>query len=392
MPTFTEQLVLLTIDEDGTSLPVREDSFVCALAGAALMDLAFGGRIDTDLQALVVTNRTLTSHPALDRVLTKIAARDAPAATGAWIRELCVEDADAIRDDVLAGFVERGALRLRPLRMPWRARGSDYVLLDTGAKREVLQRIEDALLTDAIPHPRDIALISLLDACDMLADLLPAGVVERSRARIDQLRNLELIGREVAGAVADVERAVVLALRARSARFRRLLLCLSVVAALATAATLLAPHIPIPDRFEADIFRRLWLDDSWQQWSGFVVTGVSVAALASVLLLRTTSTARLRATRWWRFSHIALGTCGVGALFLHTGFGLGANIHAALMGCFLAALLLGALVGVSTGGAQTLRKIGVGPKLRAYLLRLHIAALVPLPALLAIHVLVVYLY
>ena len=392
MPTFTEQLVLLTIDEDGTSLPVREDSFVCALAGAALMDLAFGGRIDTDLQALVVTNRTLTSHLALDRVLTKIAARDAPAATGAWIRELCVEDADAIRDDVLAGFVERGALRLRPPRMPWRARGSDYVLLDTGAKREVLQRIEDALLTDAIPHPRDIALISLLDACDMLADLLPAGVVERSRAPhrpvaqpgVDRARSGWRGGRRraygrprVAGAVGALSPVASLSLSCR---------CLG-----DGGDAVGAPH-PHPGSLRGRHLRAPLAGRQLATVERLFGHGDSVAALASVLLLRTTSTARLRATRWWRFSHIALGTCGVGALFLHTGFRLGANVHAALMSCFLAALLLGALVGVSTGGAQTLRKIGVGPNCAPYLLRLHIAALVPLPALLAIHVLVVYLY
>ena len=392
MPTFAEQLVLLTIDEDGAFLPVREDSLVCALAGAALMDLAFAGRIDTDLQALVAMDRTPTGDQALDRVLEKVAAREHPAQTRAWIRELCVEDADGIRDDVLAGFVADGTLGLRRRRMPWQPRTSGYALLDAGSRRDVLRRIEDALQTDAIPDSRDIALISLLDACDVLSALLPAGVIEGRRTRIDQLRELELIGREVAGAVADIERTVILALRARSARFRRLLFHLSAIGGLAAAATVLAPRVAIPERFGPNIFALIWQDDGWQQGSGFAVAGVSIVALISALLLKITPAARWRATRWWRLSHIALGIGGLVALFVHTGFGLGVNVHAALMSCFLAALLLGALVGVSTSGAQRLRKMGIGPKLRAYLLRLHIAALVPLPALLAIHMLVVYLY
>ena len=50
--TFSEELVLLLNDEDGTPLPIRQDVVACALAGTALMGLAFAYRIDTDLEAL----------------------------------------------------------------------------------------------------------------------------------------------------------------------------------------------------------------------------------------------------------------------------------------------------------------------------------------------------
>ena len=62
-------------DEEGEFLPVREHAFECAVAGAVLMDLAFEYRIDTDLQALAVTDPTPTGHPMLDRILAQIAAR-----------------------------------------------------------------------------------------------------------------------------------------------------------------------------------------------------------------------------------------------------------------------------------------------------------------------------
>ena len=197
MPTFAEQLVLLTIDGGGASLPVREEAFVCALAGAALMDLAFAGRIDTDLQALVVTDRTPTGHRALDGVLAKIAAQDEPVETRAWIGEWSVESADAIRDDVLAGFVERGTLRLCGRRMPWRVHAASYALVDESSKREALQRIDDVLHSDAIPEPHDIALIALLDAGDILPDVLPSGAIEPVRARIG---HYALWQAEIAGA------------------------------------------------------------------------------------------------------------------------------------------------------------------------------------------------
>lgn len=67
MLTFTEEILLLLGDEEGAFLPIRKHAFECALAGAVLMDLAFEYRIDTDLQALVVTDATPTGNPMLDQ-------------------------------------------------------------------------------------------------------------------------------------------------------------------------------------------------------------------------------------------------------------------------------------------------------------------------------------
>ena len=41
MLTFTEEVLLLLGDEEGAFLPVDKHAFDCALAGAALLDLAF---------------------------------------------------------------------------------------------------------------------------------------------------------------------------------------------------------------------------------------------------------------------------------------------------------------------------------------------------------------
>ena len=50
------------------------------------MDLAFAFRIDTDLQALVVTGPTPTGSLMLDSVMAKIAARTDIADTPTWVR------------------------------------------------------------------------------------------------------------------------------------------------------------------------------------------------------------------------------------------------------------------------------------------------------------------
>jgi len=392
MLTFVEELLLLSADEDDVLIPMQEDAYECAMAGAVLMDLAFACRIDTDLQTLVVSDHTPTGNSMLDRILAKIADRKQAVGTRTWIRDLSDDEAVAIQESALAGLVKRGILKHQEKKFLWISRSRRYVMVDGKARNEVRLRIESVLISEYIPDPRDIALISLLDACDILPDIFPGRWIELHRPRLEQLRKMDLIGREVAGAIADIERTIILAVRSRSTRFRKLLLALSVISVLATAVTLLAPRVSIPDRFGPTFFELLWFDGIWQEWSGYALLGLSGAGFMTATLRKWRPVARLGGSNWWRLAHIGFGICCALVLFVHTGFRIGANMNAALMISYLTMLMLGALAGISINGAPQLRRIGISPKPLYTLLKLHIIALYPLPALLIIHILIVYSY
>ncbi len=387
--TITEELVLLLLDDRAAFLPVPEHTLESVLTGAVLMDLAFAGRIDTDLESLIVTDRTPTGNPLLDRVLGAIA--DRPGVTDArhWVG-LLSGDTAGIGDHVLGSLAVRGILAARPRHSPW---APPFTFHDHAARREIRQRIGDTILTDDIPEPRDVALISLADACNILADIFPRREFAARDDRVAQLRRMDLIGREVAGRIADLEREILQALQARLARFRRALLALSAVGVLAVLATLLSPPVPIPDRFGPSYPQLLWLEGTWQEWTGYLLLGLTGAGLLAGALKRVRPLARGSRHARWRVAHTLLGLACVAALFAHTGFRFGANVNAVLMSCYVAALVLGAAAGVGINGTQHLRRAGIAPgRWRQWPTRLHIAALCPLPALLAVHILVVYLY
>lgn len=393
MLTFTEEILLLLGDEEGTFLPVEEHAFECALAGAALMDLAFANRIDTDLEKLVAIDPAPTGNPMLDRVLEKIAARTDATDTRTWVGVLSREDAAILREQALESLAGRGVLERRDGRFLWAFGAVRHPTLDHGAERAIKARIED-VLTDDIPHPRDVALISLVDACEILPDLFPDRDVAAFGPRIALLRKMDLIGREVAGTIAEAQRTVVREARARAARFHRLLLVLSAFGGLAAAATLLAPPIPLADRFGPTLIETLWYDRVWKQWSGYLLLGLGVAGLGIAVAVKKRLVARIAGSHGWRLLHVAFGIACVLVLFAHTGFRFGANMNAALMGFFLAALLSGALAGAAIGGTPRLREMGVRKTGRhnRMLIALHAIAICPLPALLIVHVLTVYLY
>lgn len=393
MLTFTEEILLLLGDEDGASLPIRQHAFECALAGAALMDLAFANRIDTDLATLVVTDPTPTGNPALDRILAKIGERAGTTDTQTWIRLLTTEDAANIRESALENLVRRRILARRDKRFPWAFGSVRHPTVDDRAEGEIKARIERALLED-VPDPRDIALISLADACQILPGLFPDQAIENLAPRIARLRRMDLIGREVAGTISDIRQTIVRAARAQGQRYQKRLLTFSAVGVAAVVATVLAPRVPYPDRFASTALDDLWLGGFWQQWTGYLLLALSVAGLLCAMIVRKKLAMRMVGAHRWRISHIVVGIACVLALFAHTGFRFGANLNAALMGIYLAALLSGALAGVVIGGLPRLRRVGFGNagRLRRGLLWVHALAICPLPALLAVHVLAAYLY
>ncbi len=391
MLTFTEELVLLLNDEDGVPLLIRPDIAACALAGAVLMDLAFDYRIDTDLDALVVHDQTPTGNAVLDRLLAKIAARAEVCNTKMWIGVLSAEEAPAVHEEVLARLVERSVLTVRTGRIPW-LESRRYLCGDGETAQKIRQRIADVLYSHDIPDPRDVALISLLDACEILPEILPTQELADLRPRITLLRKMDLIGREVAAAIADIERSIIQAVRDRAAQFRKLLLIFSAVAGSTAGATLVLPRVPVADSFGADLRMHLWFDSGWQLWTGYALLALASAGILAVVLMKVRRIARFGGHNWWRLAHAGLGVACVLALFAHTGFRLGANLNAALMVCFLTVLILGGIAGVCNNAAGELRRMGVPPRVRIIPMRLHTVALWPLPALVIIHVLAVYLY
>ena len=201
-------MVLLLRDEDGVFMPVPSASLSFALAGAVLMDLSFARRIDTHPERLVVHDATPTGEPVLDHTLAKLAEHVPERDTRTWIRELTEEDAPRIREQSLQRLVARGILELRARSFLYVFRPLSRPKAVSKCEREFKLRIGDVLFSDAIPNPRDVPLIGLVDACDLLSHIFSGRHMGEYRARIDQLRKMDLISCEFAGAITEILRAV----------------------------------------------------------------------------------------------------------------------------------------------------------------------------------------
>ncbi|MCY3971879.1 MAG: GPP34 family phosphoprotein, partial [Acidobacteria bacterium] len=165
---FAEEILLLILDEEHGDLPrsYSEHLLDIVVAGAVLMDLALEGRIDTDLEKLVLVDSTPLEDELLDPTLADVAAGPSYRNADYWIARTA-ERGKEIRERALARLVENGILETDAGGMFFSSavsRSRRYPTRDGGQMEEVRLRIMRVLFSDEIPDPRDVVLICLSDA------------------------------------------------------------------------------------------------------------------------------------------------------------------------------------------------------------------------------------
>ena len=206
MLRFAEEIMLLLLENEGEKfLRVPDLSLRYALAGGVLMDLAMEDRIDTDLEKLILVNATPLGDDILDPVLADIANAEETRDARYWV-ERAAGGAYKTREAAIERLIARGILERREDRFLWVLRSRRYPRVDGTAEVEVKLRILEVLFDEVIPAPRDVVIICLADACGLFTELLPGQKYRQALPRIELVRKMDLIGREVMAAISDIWR------------------------------------------------------------------------------------------------------------------------------------------------------------------------------------------
>ena len=202
--SLPEELIpILLNDQTGFFHQVPGWRLQCAVAGAALAELALLSRIDTDMDLLVLLDGTETSDPILDPLLKEIA--DEPAGKNArYSIERLAAQAETVIDLTLDRPVDRKILEhhdgdfwtLTPAH--WLAHQRSVAEKST-ASQFIKTRISEAVFTDTIADPRDMSIICLVNTCDVFRFIFDLD--EKAEERIGTICKMDLIGRTIAEAV-----------------------------------------------------------------------------------------------------------------------------------------------------------------------------------------------
>jgi golgi phosphoprotein 3 len=208
MLTFVEEIVLLALDDQkGKFVDLPPLALDQALAGAALLELAFQNRIDTDLTHLTLVSDQPTGDRMLDSILRAVTAAKDKKDAKHWVGVISA-DGGKIRDGALVKLVEKGVLKKEEKKFLWVIPGRRYPMIQNQEEEEVRKRIRHVVVDGAIPSPRDVVIISLASACQLLRTVFSDADLLKYSPRIAEVAKMDLIGRAVSKSVAEVQEAV----------------------------------------------------------------------------------------------------------------------------------------------------------------------------------------
>ena len=208
MPTFVEEIILLALDDKkGKFVDLPPLALDQALAGAVLLELAFQNRIDTDLTHLTLVSDKPTGDQMLDPILKEIAAAKDKKDAKYWVG-LISADGEKIRSAGLARLVEKGVLKKEERKFLWVIPGRRYPMIQNQEEEEERKRIRKVVVDGEVPSPRDVVIVSLSSACQLLRTIFTDAERLKYSPRIAEVAKMDLIGQAVSKSVAEVQEAV----------------------------------------------------------------------------------------------------------------------------------------------------------------------------------------
>ncbi|HPI42775.1 MAG TPA: GPP34 family phosphoprotein [Candidatus Cloacimonas acidaminovorans] len=200
-----EELILLSIDDQTNSFyRITNINFNVALIGALLMDLALRKRIDVDLEGIYVLSTEPTGDKFLDAILENLIETEAGNQPAVLVGQL-YNSMGHLKDKLLQDLEEKGIIKVSQCKVLWLFKKRRYPIIDQKEEEEVLSRIRKTVLTDVDPEPRDLALIALLNICNLMDKIFTQEELEQRSERLEQLKKLDLISPAVKRIIGEMQ-------------------------------------------------------------------------------------------------------------------------------------------------------------------------------------------
>ncbi|GHC00137.1 GOLPH3/VPS74 family protein [Cerasicoccus arenae] len=205
---FAEEILLLALDDKSGKLhALPEGSLNLAIAGGLIMELAFSNVIDTDDKSLQVLSREKMGDQLLDDVLAKI-PEESPLSIQRALNAVTA-DIDTWKSRLFDELKERGILQQEEHRFLFVLKERRYPVIDDREEQEVKLRIREVVLDhEAIPDPRDVVVICLMNACDLSSVVFSEHELEQHRARIETIAKMDFVGQALSQAVNKIQQAL----------------------------------------------------------------------------------------------------------------------------------------------------------------------------------------
>lgn len=213
--TIPEKLFILAIDDDqGAIASFVKSTLAYGLAGGLLAELALADKIKLVDNRLRVVDSASMPDPMLHATLATIASEQKPRKLGKWIE--MIGNRKTVKQ-VAARLAEHGAITVEEKRILWIIPNDVYPQKDASVKYWVKEHLRSIIMAGGQAEPGDVALLSLLTACDMLRLVFTRDERKAASKKVCAMIKGEIFGEAVAQLLKDIETATAAAVAVAAA-------------------------------------------------------------------------------------------------------------------------------------------------------------------------------
>ena len=216
MLTIAEQLLLLALhDEKGSVVFSASTALPYGLAGATLVDLFLAQRITVSDKKVQVLDKAPLGDEILDEALQLIQASTKPHDLKYWVQRVH-DKVKHLKDRLADSLVQKGILSREEHRWLRVFSSTRYPTEDIAPEYEMRNTLRNIVLLDQEPDDRELALIGLVKACELVNELFAKQERRAAKKRMKELTEGEVVGKAVAAVVAEMTAAVTVVIVAAS--------------------------------------------------------------------------------------------------------------------------------------------------------------------------------
>ena len=169
MLTLYEELQILSIHEEkGIFIGSALDRLKPGSVGAMLAELALAGKICLSAnRRLQLVDDNPTNDPLLDGILVALKASEKERKFGYWINTLS-QKPEKLRKKITASLVQKGLLTQEDDNLVWVVPSPLHPEIKASTKYSVIKHLRGIVLAKEEAHPREIAFLSLVNACGLM--------------------------------------------------------------------------------------------------------------------------------------------------------------------------------------------------------------------------------
>jgi hypothetical protein len=203
--TIPEEVFLLSIDESGEQLDIKE--FDIVLASSVLMDLALQNCIDTDLDFIIPDKKKSTGNYLLDEIAMDIHDVGDKQRITSWILKI-YSDIHEVKKQITKSLVRKKIIKIENERVLLIFSSKRYPILRKNEVKEVRIRLRELIFGKEIPDFRDIVIISLIHYASLEFLLFTEEEAEDYKTRIEEIARMDLIGQAITKTLTEVTLAM----------------------------------------------------------------------------------------------------------------------------------------------------------------------------------------